>query len=674
MAQPRAKWNPLGFALLVFAAALLVRLPYLGRAALWGDEILFVRYMADVAQSPWQTFLGYWQHCIDFGQLPLGGVVLNAWMRAVGRFVPDVAHHAFALRLPGALAGALAVVGGFLLGRRLVRPEINCVATAMAAFFFFPTYYSREAYCYPYVLLCAAFALLFFHKTLFGENRTRASAAALLLGSAALGWTHFGCSVLLAAMGAAAGILWLWNARNGRPLPARRAAAATAACVLAGLAAAPYWARILLGDSPHVAMESPYSLFRILNDGVAKFFLGDRLLPAALAWGLFAAGLAALARRRDEPVPARVVVGLVVATALGLAILARKSQYNSVRYFAMLAPLVYLVFAQGLWTASRALARLFRRENAARTLFYVLAAAAAAVHLGLFLPATYRLEEKGIPYATTARWLNDNAIPGSPYFFDCGGFDQRYVPGYYATPGRIPTVDIAGNGPGFLDDVRDIQRRLMRRFPVSYYVRDPAAPWDEADRFYRNAVESRNPSLEKLRRYGIAPVADTRNANADVREILYNTRDDAIAMAREAGSPVFVDYPGFRCAPVVPNVYGRVVDGREAELVVLNLRETPLHGALRIAGAISSTNAQSAARLALPSGETEETTLPCGKIWTWETAAFRLPEGSNRLALAVADPAADKLLVLDVHFVERPTPTATPHAPDGLDRPSRTWE
>ena len=653
MEPERSRRTNAGIALLVFAAALLVRLPFLGRAALWGDEILLVRYMADAALSPWQTFLGYWEHCIDFGQLPLGGVVLNVWMRAVGRFAPDVAHYAFALRIPGALAGAFAVVGGFFLGRRMVRPEINRAATAMAAFFFFPAYYSREIYCYPYVLLCAAFALLFFHKTLFDETRSRATVAALFLWSAAMGWTHFGCSALLAAMGAAAGILWIWNARNGRPGPARRAAAATAACVLAGLAAAPYWARILLGGSPHVAMESPYSLFRILNDVVAKFFLGDRPVPAALAWGLFAVGMAALARRRDDPVPARVAVGLVAATALALAFLAKNSQYMSARYFAMLAPIAYLVFAQGLWTSAQAGARLFRRERAASGAFHLAVGLLAAVHLGLFLPETYRLTEKGIPYASTARWLNENASPGTPYFFDCGGFDLRYVPGYYATPGLVQTVDIAGNGPGFMDDVHDIQRQLMRRFPVSCHIRSPANPWNEADRFYRNAVEYRNPAMARLRRWGIAPFADTGDVNADVREILYNTPEDALAMAREAGSPVFVDYPGFRCAPVVPNVYGRVVDGREAELVVLNLRDAPLQGSFQITGAISSTNPQSSARLALPAGETAETTLPCGRIWTWETTAFRLPEGSNRISLAVSDPAADKLLLMDVQFVER---------------------
>ena len=166
----RAQKKTAGFALGIFALALAIRLPFLGRAALWGDEILFVQYMADVSLSPWRAFLDYWQNCLDFGQLPLAGVVLNVWMHAIGRFVPDVAQHVWALRLPGAVAGALAVAGIYLLGRRLLRPELNRAATAMAAVFYYPVYYSREVYCYPYVLLCAACAFLFFHKTLFDRR------------------------------------------------------------------------------------------------------------------------------------------------------------------------------------------------------------------------------------------------------------------------------------------------------------------------------------------------------------------------------------------------------------------------------------------------------------------------------------------------------------------------
>lgn len=358
-------------------------------------------------------------------------------------------------------------------------------------------------------------------------------------------------------------------------------------------------------------------------------------------------------RRRSDAGAARAAAALFVLAAVLLTLLTKKSQYLSARYFAALAPLAYLVFAEGLWAVSGFLARFVRRPGAATALFSALAAGAVAVHVFLFLPVMVRLTEKGIPYATTARWLNENGVPGAPYFFDCGAFDLRYVPGFYPTPGLVPTVEIAGNGPGFMDDVRDIQRELMARFPVSYYIRNPAVPWDEADRFYRNAVEYRNPDMARLRRYGIAPVADTDDARDDVREILYNTRADAVAIAQDAGRPVFIDFPGFRCAPVMPDVYGHVVDGRAAALDVLNLRDTPLRGAFRITGAISSASPQAPARLALPAGEAAATVLPCEKIWTWETADIALPAGSTRLALDVDDPAAAKLLVLDVEFLER---------------------
>ena len=123
-------------------------------------------------------------------------------------------------------------------------------------------------------------------------------------------------------------------------------------------------------------------------------------------------------------------------------------------------------------------------------------------------------------------------------------------------------------------------------------------------------------------------------------------------MAREAGLPVHVDYPGFRCAPVVEEVYGRVIDGREAELLVRNLREGPLRGSFRISGAISSPASDSAVVFSLPSGERMEARLPCETIWTLETPPDMLPAGTSSLRLSVANPLAKKLLVLDVQFLE----------------------
>jgi hypothetical protein len=456
-------------------------------------------------------------------------------MHVAGRFVPDVAHHVLALRIPGALAGAFAVVGGFRLGRRLVRPEINLAATAMAAFFFFPVYYSREVYCYPYVLLCAAFAFLHFHQSLFDERRSHAVAVALFLWSAALGLTHFGCSVALAAMDAAAILLWIGHARAGRAAAARRAAETAVACALAGLAAAPYWARILLGDSPHVAMESPYSLFRILNDMVAKFFLGDRLVPNALAWGLFAVGLIALARRREDPVPGRVCVGVTVATALALAILAKKSQYTSVRYFAMLAPLVYLVFAQGLWSVAQAAGRLFRRERAGRVVFRAAGRRAGGrprrpVPAGAVSP-----DGKRRTLCHHGPLAQRNLPPGSPY---CSIAAASTCATCRATTRRrlYQAVRIAGNGPGFMDDVRARQRQVLARFPVRLHPRS-RQHMGRSGWLLSQRGRLPNPPLRKLRERGIFPDVENRHFEADGFDILYNEPADALAMARAAASP-----------------------------------------------------------------------------------------------------------------------------------------
>lgn len=661
MNRAPSKTTLLGGSLLVFAVALAVRLPCLGRAALWEDEIIFIRYMADVSLSPWRVFLGYWQHCLDFGQLPLAGVLLNAYMHAAGRFLPDIAHRVLALRIPGALAGAFFVLGVHWLGQRLVRRDAAWAATAMAAFCYFPVYYAREAYCYPWVLLCAAFAFLSFHKSLFDEQSAWTTFLGLWLWATALALTHFGCSVALAAMFVVAGGWGLWHAWQRRPLPARRAFWTAAACVLAALAVAPYWLRILLGDSPHIAAESPYSILRIVNDMGAKFYLGDRLIPAMLAWLLLGLGLVAPWRRRTDSAPARAAVLLVVLTTVVLAFLAKKSQYASSRYFAMLAPLVYFVFAEGLWTASHALARLFRRAGAVRAVFWTLAVLILAVHAGLFLPALYRVREKACPYAAMARWLNENGVPGAPYFFDGGGFDLRVIPGYHPTPRLTPTVFIAGNGPGFLPDVQNIQRELMRRFPVSYFIRNPTNVWEEASRFYRNVAEFRNPRMETLRGYGIVADADTRNSAADARDILYNAPADALAMARAANQPIYVDYPGFRCAPVVEEVYGRVIAGRAAELVVHNLREAPIEGAFRITGAIAATNAESPVRLRLPADQRMDVVLANEQMWTLATPSGPLPAGESTLRLEVANPTATKLLVLEVQFMETLSATGTAH-------------
>jgi hypothetical protein len=538
----KRKWRRAGVLAGVFAASLVVRALYLGRTALWGDEILFVNLMATVRNSPWTAFTNYWEICVAMGQLPLAGVLMNLYMHAASAFVSNVLYDVAALRLPGVVAGAGAVVGIHVLGRRWVRREVNWAATAMAAVFFFPVYYSREVYCYPWVMLFAAFAYLYFHKGLFDARADWRTHAALFAWASGLGLTHFGCSVALAAMGVAASLRWLRTVKDaGHPRRARNAARTMLACGLAGATVAPYWVHILRGGNPHVASTAPYSLGYILNDGATKFFLGDRFVPAVLAWIALGLGLAALWRRARHPVGSRMAAGLFVATGMGLAILSKNSTYVS----------------------------------------------------SLF----------------------------------------------------------AWNGPDFQPMLHGLLRDLMSRFPVSYYLRSPTDEWTEPEAYYLERAEYRNPQTMALRRYGIFPSADTDNLHAESRDILYNTPKSALRLAVRKGQPVYVEFFGMRCTQVLPNVYGRIVSGGQAQMVFHNLTGEPIWGRIKIEAIVESPNAGTEVDVVLATGYAIGASVECNTQLTVDIPPILIPPGPMRVLWAASDPAVKNTLVLNVQFV-----------------------
>ncbi len=652
--RPAGGWRAAVAFILIFLAALILRLLFLGRTQLWGDEINFVNILAQHALTPWQVFLHYWNIVVGMAQLPLPGVLLNIHQQLASLFIADPARNIFLLRLPGALAGALAVALSYRLGRRILPGIVNAAATAMMTACYFPVFYSREVYCYPFVILCAAGGFLYFWKCLFDPSCATAAFLALFAWLAALGLTHFGCTAGIAAMALLAGGWGLWNWRVARDRDRSiRAWGTLGVCLLALLPVAPYWWRILTTDNPHIAGESSVAVARILHDVCSKFFLGDRLIPAALAWVVLLAGLGALWRQREHPAPARMAVLLLLLIALFLTVLTKKSQYLSSRYFAVLTPLVYPVFAAGLWALARGLAALFHRAGAARAIMAGLVSAVLAAHLGLFLPQLYQVREKGYPHATAAAWLNANGEPGAPYFHDCGGWDLRYIPGYYPTPELTPAIWIAWNGPDYDAALKAIQRDLMARFPVSYYLRHPETAWAEADRFYRRRVELRDPAMARLRRYGIVTDVDTTNVNVEARDILYNTPADALDIARAAGRAVFLEYPGFACAPIAPEVYARVIGGAEAELRVINLRDRAINGAFRISLGILAPPGNYPLTLTLPAGVVFQTNLPSANMLHFAMPTCRVPPEPSCIRCAVAGPNVEGIAILDVEFAEQ---------------------
>ena len=633
--NPAAWRRDFGIFLLIVCAAFVVRVLFLGRTELWGDEINFANIIANPQYSTWQVFLNYWNYVVAMAQLPLSGVLLNAYMHALTPWFPDVFHSPFLLRLLGIILGSLGAPAIYLTARRFFAPAVKWPATIMAIFFFYPVYYSREVYCYPHLLFFAPWAVYFYLCGLCSAEKIRwRTLAAITFFSTGMVLSHFAGTMLVVAMGLAAAGWWLYDLIGSRDKNQSWAAFwIGAACAAAFVFVAPYWLRVFSQQTLNMYQKCDVPVWKIIHDVVCKMFLGDLFWVAVIAWLLFTTGYCALLRKRTKA--SVTVAGLLLIGGPLLVWATKNSQYLSARYFSPLMPLFYLIFAQGLWSLAewiggRLPAAMSRK--ATQTIILLCTIIIAAAHVLFFLPDMYRLREKGIPYASVGEWLNQNARPGTPYFFDCGGWDLRYVPGYHPTPRLTPCVSIAWNGPDFDPVKKNIQRQIMNRFPESSYIASPVVPWPEAHQFYRQKQELRNEPLMRLRQHGIWIDVNTANVAEEFRDIHYNTRADALAMAQADGRPVFVDYDGFQAAQVDREVYARVRKSPQAAIRLHNLKGQPIELKMVLGGALMAPSATYANILRLDGKLLAEFTWTSGMLQKHEVPDIILPPGEHTLS------------------------------------------
>ena len=607
--------------------ALIVRSLFLGRCEMWGDEINHLNIQANPRLSTAMIFKSYWDFVVSMAQLPLPGVTLNAYAHLIQAFSPNAIFSPGLMRIPSLLFGTGAVAGFYWLSRSVLKRNAHAVAVAFMTLFFFPVYYSREVYCYHYVLFFASFTLYAFVRAAFDDRPRWKHVIMLAACSAGLTLSHFGGTMLLVAIGGVAGLLWIYNTFVKRN-PARSAGLARVllACGVGAAAVAPYWFRILTTANPHMAGESGVPASKIAWDVVSKMHWGDHTVSGLTAILALAAGIVAWTRARTRK-PAQLALAAVFVVGFLLLLEAtKKSQYLSARYFSPLLPVAYLISAQGL----AFLASLAGRVKGApawleKAILVVLAGIPVGLSLSLYLPNMYALREKGIPYASVAKWLNANMAKGTPYFFDCGGWDLRYVPGFHATPDLTPTVYVAFNGPDFDRVKKGVQRDVMHRFPESAYIEDPGGAWDEAHAFYRQKVELRNQPLIRLRRLGIWIDANTRREATEFRDVYYNTRDDALAIARQKGDAAFFDYEGFRCTAIAQETYVRVMSGSLGSIRATNLTNRQLKGHLVLEGAVIGPAQQYRVDIYAGGSRLLSVDRPANAGWRLETPSYELP-------------------------------------------------
>lgn len=576
---------------LLFLGAL-VRLPFLGRAALWQDEIGFIR-LAEPSLPIRQVFSNSWETILSIGQLPLAAAVWNVWFKIAGLFISQVTHNAFIARLPAVLLGLLGILFFNRLARRILDENTAVLCGVLFGVLFFPVYYSREAYCYALILFLAPWSFYSFRELLFGKAGALYPFFCSIAGFTALAYTHLGCVAVLGAAALVTLALWVYAFfRTNDKRLAERSFIAGVAIGLSLLSILPFVLRFIRHNKTHVSGSS-YSIPIILNDAMSKMFMGERVGFAVLAWFLFASGIAWLLFSRTRSAEKRCFAGVTILSMLLLAAATNRSQYLSARYFTPVAPMIIMVIGIGLRAVSDIAARLFRGARG-EALAWCACGVILAYSMIMYNFPMYSLKSKE-PWddSLVAQWLNENLTPGTPYML-FSGYRLRWVPGFYPTPGLIAVCPyVQGPGPEENRRLDEMQQKFSRRFPVSAYVGAthnpsdiPSGDWPWPRLYYRQHVELGSPMLQTLISRGIfiwEPYRRLRRNDWTI-DIFYNTREDAVDLARRRGDAVYFDFSGWRCEVVDSHpqgIWAEYAWGQtetKSSVTILSLRDAAVAG------------------------------------------------------------------------------------------------
>ncbi|AHY47097.1 Dolichyl-phosphate-mannose-protein mannosyltransferase [Rubrobacter radiotolerans] len=333
------RWGALFTLALTGVVALAAGLRFfgLGLQSLWVDELASL-WFADPARG----LAGVVAGTANDVHPPGYHVVLYFTMLLLG-------DAEWAVRLPSAVAGTLAVVAIFFLGRELYSRREGLVAALFTAVFFAPVYYSQEARSYSLLLLFSVLTALLWWRV-YGrlrEGRRPAPVDAALYVAAALAcsYLHYFGLFLVAFQGAAL------LALNLRQL--RSAAWAVGLFVPVALLYAP-WLPTMSGQVRSRELGAPdWHLY-------PSFLLNGWPIVVLVATALLAAfavvSLGSLERRKGRALPklddllpgALLVAWAVVPFCVAYYISEHAAAILSARNMIIALPAVYLLLARSV--------------------------------------------------------------------------------------------------------------------------------------------------------------------------------------------------------------------------------------------------------------------------------------------------------------------------------------
>ena len=327
MSTPRARLDRAGSVAALTLGALALRLIDLGGPGFWFDEA----YTHLIARMPPATA---WQALVIDGVHP-------PLYYAIARAVLWFNDGELALRLPSAVAGALAVPVVFALGARWFDRRAAWLAAALLALSPFHVWHSRDARMYALLALLSAASMLAYARWLERPSRGRALALAGLSASAYL--THY-FALMVPLIQFVHRVLRL--RRDPLALRGWTAAQALAAAPLAG------WIAALAQRDAQIFGIGwiPATSLADLPATLVSFTVGYSGPPAGWQWGgaaacLALAGLGAAAGRHKDEGRALALLWALLPALLTLALSIRRPVYMDRFLIGSLVPLLLLIAA-----------------------------------------------------------------------------------------------------------------------------------------------------------------------------------------------------------------------------------------------------------------------------------------------------------------------------------------
>lgn len=309
-----------------------LRLTALGRQSLWFDEAdIVVR-----AQHPLNEVLRTFTAAGENG--PLYNILLALWIRLAG--ISEVA-----VRFPSAVAGLLAIPLIYILGRRLISPQVGLLAAALLAISPYHVWYSQEAKMYSLVVLFVIASTLLLVEAL--RSNQRWLWVAYVVVTSLMFYTHVATVLVFVAQAGYIMVTWRrWQSRH------------KALLISGALLTLPYlpialWAlRVVEGEV--VTWHPTVSFVEALRI-IGKKFAVNRMDPPDLelrAAGLFAilavGGLVRLLWR-DRTTWRGLLLGLLaLAPPIGLWVVSLRNSVFSDRYAIVALPAYLLLVATAL--------------------------------------------------------------------------------------------------------------------------------------------------------------------------------------------------------------------------------------------------------------------------------------------------------------------------------------